>query len=121
MDNRGLTLIEVILAIVIISLIAMVSLTIFNMGLNTVTLSGERTLDIYKLQEKVDGIINDPSNIGEDDTVSVEERIGEIEVTIDGVIEKQKVSGKFIDVEIKNAKRDNPIRLITFIPFGKED
>ena len=82
----------------------MVSLTIFNMGLNTVTLSGERTLDIYKLQEKVDGIINDPSNIGEDDTVSVEERIGEIGVTIDGVIEKQKVEWEIYCCRDKKCK-----------------
>lgn len=97
--RKALSLIEVILSIAVLSLVAMVVLTVFGFSLNNIKKAGDRTIDILELENQINTSI---------DGGSYEEETG-ITVKIPNVGERT-VKGKFI------TKRENGKEITTFIP-----
>lgn len=97
--RKALTLIEVILSLAVLSLIAVVVLSVFGFSINNIKKSGDRTADILELENQVNININESPKEGEDG----------ITVNIPGLGERT-VKGKFITIEEKGKK------ITTFIP-----
>lgn len=104
-NMKGLTLIEVIISIALISLIAVTFLGMFNMGSKNIFRSGKRTKSILQLRELID------------DKIRVyENKVGgeyKIQMTIPGVTINKIVKGTMI----MESDPDNPdIKITTFVP-----
>lgn len=110
--RKGLTLIEVILSITILSLVFLVVLTVFGTSLRNITRAGKRTSDVLDLETEINkdifSHIVDEESDGESyiDTFE-EDRSAKVELpSVDEII----IEGKLIIKE-----KDN-IRINTFIP-----
>lgn len=104
MKNReGLTLIEIVISIAIISIIAITILGIFNISVTNIFKAGQRTNEVLNVKESVD----DEIKVNESKT----DGIDKVTITIDG-IESQEIEGTFID---KNSGNFN-INIRTFVP-----
>lgn len=101
--RKGLTLIEVVISIAIISIMAVTILGIFNISITNIFKSGHRTEDVLKVKE----IIDDEINNNENKTDGTDK----ITITIDG-IESHEIKGTFIN---KNSKDFN-FNIETFVP-----
>lgn len=99
-NNRGFTLIEIIITIAIIGIIIIPVFTIFNLGLKNIISAKERTEKVFETQNEINEDIRQP-NIGEDAT---------IKVVIPSLSIEKEVEGKEITVEKNN------IKIITFVP-----
>lgn len=69
--KQGFTLIEVLIAMAIISLIAVVSLPMFTMGMKSVESSEGNSEDLFAIQSKIENSQIDPGQ-GSDMTLSFE-------------------------------------------------
>lgn len=110
--RKGLTLIEVVVSIALMGMVVLIFLTIFNTSNRNITKSGDRTDDIFEIQNEIDSVINSPDFI--------EERINKdgydnIEVNIEGISESQKIKGKIL---IRNK---DGVEITTFVPYEKRD
>lgn len=106
-NNKGLTLIEVVLTITIIGIIAISILSIFNTGLVNIVRAGIRTENVLNIQKDIDDAIKNKSGT-----------VGEVIVSIPGVTDKDGldkpvvVPGKLIVIP----SDDNSIQITTFVP-----
>lgn len=110
--RKGLTLIEVILSITILSLVSLFIMIVFGSGLKNITRSGKRTSDVLKLETEINkGIfrhIADEEGSGENN-IETDEEEKSLKVNLPG-IDEIIIKGKLIMIE-----KDN-IKLKTFIP-----
>lgn len=97
-NNRGLTLIEVIVSLAIIGIMSIAVLTIFNTGLKNIVSAGDRTEEVYANQTGLDAIIRENENKSDG--------TDKIKITIPGVIQEKEIKGKIIISE----------KLTTFVP-----
>ena len=101
-NNKGLTLIEIVITIAIISIMTIAVLTMFNISITNISKSGNRTERVLRMKEEVDEeIINNKEKTTNTDKVKV---------TIDGIIKDREVDGKIIEI------KDSDIKITTFIP-----
>lgn len=111
-NNKGLTLIEIIITIAIISIMSIAILSIFNIGIMNISKSGERTKRVLKVKEKVDEeIIRN-----KEDTTNKDK----VKVTIEEIIKDKEVYGNIIEVKDDDIKKSNEksfnIKITTFVP-----
>jgi prepilin-type N-terminal cleavage/methylation domain-containing protein len=111
-NNKGLTLIEIIITIAIISIMSIAILSIFNISIMNISKSGERTKRVLKVKEKVDEeIIRNKEDTANKDKVKV---------TIKEIIKDKEVDGKIIEVRDDDIKKLNEksfnIKITTFVP-----
>lgn len=99
-NNKGLTLIEVIITVAIIGIITIPILTMFNSGLNNISKAMKRTEDVFEIKDDVNQAI----------IQSIEGEITTIKVKIPSLNINKDVEGKMVTVE-----KDN-IQIITFVP-----
>ena len=97
--RKGLTLIEIMLAMLVLGMITVVFLTIFNNGNRNIASSGDKTQDLYDIQKQVDDEIKKYNNTENQ----------EILVTIPGIITNKKIEGKFI------IKGQDEMKITTFV------
>jgi len=104
-NNKGFTLIEVIIAIAIVGIIAIPILGIFSTGVRNIVGAGNRTEDVFIEQRTIDNEIN--KEYSEIDT----ELSGEKELDIkfsDGLT--IKIQGKVVTTQ------DDDVEITTFVP-----
>lgn len=71
-QRKGLTLIEVIITIAIISIMALVVLGVFNTGIRSIFKSGDRTDKVFEVKKEIDQkIIDNENNTSGSDEVTV--------------------------------------------------
>lgn len=100
--RKGLTLIEIIISIAIISLLAVAILGMFNFSIVNIIKSGKRTERVVKVKELIDMEINN----------SIDNGIYEVDVTLPGDINKT-ILGTMIE---KQSPDDPKIKINTFVP-----
>ncbi|MBU5426686.1 type II secretion system GspH family protein [Tissierella pigra] len=101
-NNKGLTLIEIVITIAITSIMAIAVLTMFNISITNISKSGNKTERVLRIKEEVDEeIINNKEKTTNTDKVKV---------TIDGIIKDREVDGKIIEI------KDSDIKITTFVP-----
>ncbi|MST99873.1 type II secretion system protein J [Tissierella pigra] len=101
-NNKGLTLIEIVITIAITSIMAIAVLTMFNISITNISESGNKTERVLRIKEEVDEeIINNKEKTTNTDKVKV---------TIDGIIKDREVDGKIIEI------KDSDIKITTFVP-----
>ena len=101
-NNKGLTLIEIVITIAITSIMAIAVLTMFNISITNIFKSGNKTERVLRIKEEVDEeIINNKEKTTNTDKVKV---------TIDGIIKDREVDGKIIEI------KDSDIKITTFVP-----
>lgn len=122
--RKALTLIEIILAMLILGVVAVVFLTIFNTSNRNIVSTGGKTKVLYEIQEQVDAKIKkveDSQYTKSEETINgvmitikyLEDKEKNIKVVIDGV-STQNIPGKLITGE------KDEIKITTFVPDKSE-
>lgn len=115
-NNKGFTLIEIIVSIAIIGIIAIPIFGIFGTGLKNIVNAGNRTENVYIEQELIDTEINmDYSEINKDNSDEEEEL--DIKFPYNSVLDLVKIKGKIVTV----TNEDDNIEIKTFIPNPNQD
>lgn len=114
MDNKGLTLIEVIISVAILGILALAFLNIFSNNATNIFSAGDKTENIYEAQKKIDNTIRDIYYGIDDENINVVPIGLSIEFTLaDGKKSTIDVVGKKVTVEILGRTSST---LTTFIP-----
>ena len=101
-NNKGLTLIEIVITIAIISIMVITVLSMFNISITNISKSRNRTERILRIKEEVDEeIIKNKEKTTNTDKVKV---------TIDGIVKDREIDGKIIEI------KDSDIKITTFVP-----
>lgn len=112
--RKGLTLIEIILAMLILGMVTVVFLTIFNTGNRNIASSGDKTKILYDIQKQVDNRIKeveDPEYAElEKETTKEIDGVTIITEDLEVEIKAHKIAGKLI------TGRKDGIEITTFVP-----
>lgn len=113
--RKALTLIEIILAMLILGMITVVFLTIFNTGNRNIATSGDGTQVSYEIQEQLDNRIKDSGFTVNNTVVELDQTSMSItvEIKVDGIT-PHEVKGKLITGREKD--KEDGIEITTFVP-----
>ena len=99
--RKGLTLIEVIIALAIIGMISISVMSIFSTGLNNIVKAGNRTVAINEEQKNIDMLIDNYKNIDEKE------------------IDLQIIFTENLKIDVKGkivSSSDDKTKITTFVP-----
>jgi len=113
-NNRGLTLVEVVLSLAIMAILLVTILTFFTSGVRLIFLGGERTKNVYEAQNLVDLALKkedtgDPRvRVEDDESLSLVFKDSE-----NKVIDTGEIKGSIITV---NSLGEREVLIKTFLP-----
>lgn len=119
LDSKGLTLIEVIVALSILLVVTTSFLTLFTNGFSTIFSAGQKTTAVFKAQEVMEGQLAGlpvPSGTVENVTVT-EKTSANLSINFDGKI--IQVKGKTLEVEYRDNKQN--VKFNSFMAENRGD
>lgn len=98
MKKKGMTLIEIIIAITIIAIIAISIFPIFTMGLVTINSAGNRSEAQYKTQAEIENDLN--IDTGGTDTITIDIPDSSLDINVKGKLETKitKINGSQVSI-----------------------
>lgn len=99
-NKKGITLIEIIIAIAILSIVVIVFLTVFSFGFKSIVTAGDRTSDMFEVQSNIENSLTQKYN------GTTPASVGQI--TIDG--------GSIVPQGIVTSKIVNGVEIWYFMP-----
>lgn len=110
-SERGFTFIEVLVAIFLLTLVTVVIVQIYNSGIFSVMVSGNRTEALYELQEKLELATLDVSPVNPD--------VRSFTIEIDGESFEYEVYGQVITKQ--EVTEGNPITATVVVAIPTDD
>ncbi|MDI9412015.1 MAG: prepilin-type N-terminal cleavage/methylation domain-containing protein [Bacillota bacterium] len=110
-SERGFTFVEVLVAIFLLTLVTVVIVQIYNSGIFSVMVSGNRTEALYELQEKLELATLDVSPVNPD--------VRSFTIEIDGESFEYEVYGQVITKQ--EVTEGNPITATVVVAIPTDD
>lgn len=118
-QQRGFTLIEVVVAVLVFSLVTAAIVQLYNNGYFAIMSSGTRTKAIYAIQSELEAEIREVQITGTPKTPAQEETLvfsligGGDQFTVDGYLINKE--------ELISSRSGQTISLSVFVPVGSDD